>query len=683
MTKIFSAGEKLLASELNTELANREPIGAGYSKGFLTGGATPSTVGTFQTLRSGANDGKLKFQIDQVVFDNVPVNLIEGAGADTMKFGELAAYSANSAYYAQSFIVASETFCSKLAVDMQASTGIVTLTLRLGTQSLGGTILGVATANVTASGFADFIFDSPIKLSVGQGYTFVMSAATNVVNCMSTTTGFAGYQGAWQVNYDIRFRLYEPTFIFSSTYAQLATLLQTTIRRATGGSEVVAYVTDHFVVTSGIYGDKSQVLKFMTPTAGVDLSGVNATRYFDLGTNATETAGAGHTDNQKGVLVGGSAPSAISVFQTLGDGSDDGKVKFNIDGVVYDNVAVPVASPGFEIAEISIGTGTGTTTSIVNAYYGAQTFTIPAGMKFLTKLSILGASGGTGTQCYIDLKKGSDPNTATAINTYTYTGASNIGWLTVTLPTPLEVIAGEVYTVYARPIGRVEWQRSNVDGYAGGQGYYNNGGGTYSTVGVDHYAIVYGSANVSPQKYTNIATNLQTAIRAITGKAETVAWDGNKFIVRSSTGGKDSKVLKFMTPTTGTDISGVGGTKYLDLGTTAQGEFTGLNDYNKIPKIDANGFLSGSVIPINATDFSSKNGSTVYTAEADGFVLATAQGGYDMNGYADYGVGNTLRIRGYASGTSQNLVMPVKKGMKWQVTVAAGSLTLWWVPFGN
>ena len=80
-----------------------------------------------------------------------------------------------------------------------------------------------------------------------------------------------------------------------------------------------------------------------------------------------------------------------------------------------------------------------------------------------------------------------------------------------------------------------------------------------------------------------VGSVIQTAIRARTGKLETVVWDTDHFEIASSISGKTtSSILKLTAPTTGTDISGAG---YLDLGENAT-EVAGTGDDYKLVRLD-------------------------------------------------------------------------------------------------
>ena len=114
----------------------------------------------------------------------------------------------------------------------------------------------------------------------------------------------------------------------------------------------------------------------------------------------------------------------------------------------------------------------------------------------------------------------------------------------------------------------------------------NIDGTVYDNVGIN----LSGVASLSA-----VATLLQTAIRAVTSKLETVVYSTNKFIITSGYAGRTSQVLKLMTPTTGTDISGNNATKYLDLGAGATETFGTGEEYN-LARLDANGVIPFSLL---------------------------------------------------------------------------------------
>ncbi len=104
-----------------------------------------------------------------------------------------------------------------------------------------------------------------------------------------------------------------------------------------------------------------------------------------------------------------------------------------------------------------------------------------------------------------------------------------------------------------------------------------------------------------------VAALVQAAIRALTAKTETVVFSGGRFIVTSSVAGRTGIVLKFLTPTTGTDISGRNATLYLDLGTNAT-ETPGTGSELLYVRTDSNGKIEASLlstsVPLPAIDAS-------------------------------------------------------------------------------
>jgi len=118
-------------------------------------------------------------------------------------------------------------------------------------------------------------------------------------------------------------------------------------------------------------------------------------------------------------------------------------------------------------------------------------------------------------------------------------------------------------------------------------GYYPNST-TKDTTKRLCYNIYTKSKVVS--SFSDIATCLQLAIRAVTGKTEIVNYTDRLSIVSSITN-TFSQVLKFTSPSIGTDISGAGATPYLDCASKAV-EVLGVGEDDKIIRLDNTGKVS-------------------------------------------------------------------------------------------
>lgn len=180
-----------------------------------------------------------------------------------------------------------------------------------------------------------------------------------------------------------------------------------------------------------------------------------------------------------------------------------------------------------------------------------------------------------------------------------------------------------------------------------------------------------------------VAAKIQTAVRAATGGTETVVWSTNKFIITAS---KSCSVLT--SPDSGTDISGVGATAFMDSETgrgtattgwrnVANGEFTvtvdnvayNITGINFITATD----LDGVAALIQAKLRSIITGNTwitcVYSTDPAGhFVITSREGvslltavsggsGTDISGIA---AGNQY-LDGDAAGTSVSVTSGTQK----------------------
>lgn len=136
-------------------------------------------------------------------------------------------------------------------------------------------------------------------------YVIVQVIAGTVGNVAAYMTGGTAAQatyGTWEAIIDGSYRIgidgtdYNVDgndFTGVTNMDGVATILQTNLRVATGGSELVVWSTDHFIITSGISTDLSEVTvtDTSTGTVGTDISGAGAADWMDSDTgNGVETA---------------------------------------------------------------------------------------------------------------------------------------------------------------------------------------------------------------------------------------------------------------------------------------------------------------------------------------------------------------------------------------------------------
>lgn len=276
-----------------------------------------------------------------------------------------------------------------------------------------------------------------------------------------------------------------------------------------------------------------------------------------------------------GYLTGGTGHSDLSIFQTLGNGSDDGKIKINIDGVEYDDLAINL------LIESSQGT-------LINQLSGSSaTAGGPSGQSFTLskKTKIISLSA------YFN----SVPSSASAtIRAGQSMGGTIVGESTsATLGSPTIFYFGDGVVLEAgtytfameHATGYVYFDTSNP--YAGGAAFIQGAWrGGYDI----KFSVIAAEYNIA-SSLDDVASQIQSAIQTVTGSTETVTYDTDHFVITSVTAGIGSKILRLMTPSTGTDISGAGATPYLDCAANAT-ETLGDSDAGKTVILDALGELT-------------------------------------------------------------------------------------------
>lgn len=268
-------------------------------------------------------------------------------------------------------------------------------------------------------------------------------------------------------------------------------------------------------------------------------------------------------------LIGGD-DVVLQNFIDLGSGNNDGAVKATIDGIQYNDIPVTLVMPsGSEEAKITVS-GTGS-----NKYAG-QSFT---GFGLITKIAVRIPSGTPNLSPCI-IREGEDVNG-------TILGTSSNGvlvgdYINYEFSTPVFCKLNSIFSFFF-PVQYVYINTGNP--YNGGRAW--GGFAWVNTVDLAFIITGYTAAVVATED--EVATALQTAIRAATGNTETVIYDTDHFEISSSISGKNlgSQVLKLQPPTIGTDISGAG---YLDLGANAT-EVAGDGDDYRLVRLDEDGKL--------------------------------------------------------------------------------------------
>ena len=103
----------------------------------------------------------------------------------------------------------------------------------------------------------------------------------------------------------------------------------------------------------------------------------------------------------------------------------------------------------------------------------------------------------------------------------------------------------------------------------------------------------------------DVAAKIQTAIRAVTSGAETVAWSTNHFVITSGITTSSSAITVTTAGASGTDISGAGANDWMDSdtghGTATATVLNQTADAGKIPLLNANGRVNGVLLNLPDT----------------------------------------------------------------------------------
>ncbi|MEI8360938.1 MAG: hypothetical protein WCG01_02325 [bacterium] len=605
ITKKWVAGEKLYASDLNNELSVRREIIDGIintSAGYLNGGTSPSATTVFDALGQGANSGKFKISVDNAIYDNVAVNLFQYS-AESNLISQLVnggvSFILNSGAVEQMITIPAGmlqlTAFKVYFANVGGTAPVTTFEIRSGSVPGGGSVVYTQSVTITspvnAAGWFTFTLTTPLNVTAGQTYVLKLGTCTNNATiARAQTNPYAGgqcwYNGTSYSGEDITFEVMGKTF-GNHTTTTISSAVQAGIRAITCGLETVKFANGRYVITSGITGQASQVLKLMAPSSGVDISGNGGTLYLDCASHATEVAGVGHTINILGKLLGGKTLSAIAVWQALANGANNGKIKISVDGNVYDNVAIDLLNNVQTTIAGMIGNGGG---SFNGGGYAGQSF-LANDTGCITSITVTADYWGNGDG-YMYVRNGKDMN-GTIIAT-AYQGSPGSGTLpcTWTFATPVQVVRGQTYcfTFSANVGARFEY-RSGYYSYTNGQAY----NGAWQNANVQFSMSGYPWLSIAT--LADVAFILQSRLRLVTGSTETCVFNAtaNRFEI-TSTKAANGSILKLLAPSAGTDITGNGATSYLDCASNAI-EVAGYSDYNKIAKLNDKGEIPSAVLP--------------------------------------------------------------------------------------
>jgi len=298
-----------------------------------------------------------------------------------------------------------------------------------------------------------------------------------------------------------------------------------------------------------------------------------------------------------GYLTGGTGHSLLAVFSALGSGANDGKIKINLDGTVYDNVDIPLSVPSL----ITTGTGYATATGVYGANYHCQSLTVPTGGGVLSSIQFYGTkygSGGANQICDIYASDANDKPTGSVLASVSVAASTfgSTGWQTAMTGFNVFLSAGKYVAVFRNSGGDasnyIEFGGTSSSEYAGGKkSTSTNSGSTWTNLDSDMMLKI----SFSALSLSSIASTIQSAIRAASGTSATVAYSTDHFVFTSGITGRTSQVLKLMTPSTGTDISGAGATPYLDCAANAT-ETLGTGEEFNLVRLDENGAIPSSLI---------------------------------------------------------------------------------------
>lgn len=129
------------------------------------------------------------------------------------------------------------------------------------------------------------VYRTPLPNAYAEGYLRGGTGATTVAGTFAAVS-----DGEFTISIDgTAYDITAIDFTGLGTMALVAAAIQTAIRAAAGGAEIVEFLTDHFVIISGITGSTSAVSKATAVSggSGTDISGAGATPFMDCDAGAT------------------------------------------------------------------------------------------------------------------------------------------------------------------------------------------------------------------------------------------------------------------------------------------------------------------------------------------------------------------------------------------------------------
>jgi hypothetical protein len=171
-----------------------------------------------------------------------------------------------------------------------------------------------------------------------------------------------------------------------------------------------------------------------------------------------------------------------------------------------------------------------------------------------------------------------------------------------------------------------------------------------------------------------VAATIQAGLRALTSSTETVVWSTDKFIVSSVLATSSSAITVTSSAGVGTDISGAGGTAFMDSD-TGQGTVTDAvqdqtQDESKVPVLNAAGKVEAAMTYVNSWPFgdgsdgalevlsgtttldtSKEYNFTTVTVASGATLTATGGGKLTMRALGAVDISGTLDLSGSATNT--------------------------------
>ena len=234
------------------------------------------------------------------------------------------------------------------------------------------------------------------------------------------------------------------------------------------------------------------------------------------------------------ILTGGSNVSDLSYFEDIALSTQDAKIKLTINTTEYDNLSVSCFYPEDEISTLS------TFNNFPNFYL------TESGNVTSFKRNLDAGNTYTGVY-YVNIRENNISGAIIATSGNTTVSGTTYAIFDFSVSNQVLLVNGRTYCFEVVLVSgdSVTWLNT---------------------------ATIYGYELVPVTQYAQLAENIQTAIRTVTSLLETVEYIAGQFII---TGVEPDYYINISTPSTGTDISGAGSIKYLDLanGTSTQGGY--------------------------------------------------------------------------------------------------------------